>query len=314
MLTRRQIRIKVMQSVYAFSHSEKGNVDEQLRFFEKSIFDCIELLLLQWGLFKALHQFLEAQIKSLNKNYLPQANVVSSFEALLNNNFFQFIVNHPVLNKKLEQHKLNDWEIEFKSVQRVWQEIQESQVLLAYCKIANPSPTAQHQLLIDLFEKHIAPAEHLHNYYEDRVLTWQDDLPMVNTYMLKTLKKINPSEIGSLSFPQKSEWKEELSFGTSLLEKTLTNAEALQKELEGKTPNWDADRIAMLDALLLKIAIAELLYFSEIPPKVTLNEFLEIAKEYSTPKSNTFINGVLDKLMKEFTEKNRLHKSGRGLQ
>lgn len=314
MLTRRHIRIKVMQSVYAFSHSEKGNVDEQLRYFKKSIFNCIELLLLQWGLFKALHQYLEEQLESLHKNYLQQENVFSPFEALLNNTYFQFIIKHPVLNEKLKQHKLNDWEIEFKSVQNLWQDIQDSQILMAYCKILNPSTTQQHQLLVSLFEKHIATAEYLHNYYEDRVITWPDDLPMVNTFMLKTLKKLNPSEINSLSFPQKSEWKEELSFGLTLLEKTLSNAEVLQKELEGKTPNWDADRIAKIDALLLKMAIAELLYFSDIPPKVTLNEFLEIAKEYSTPKSNTFINGVLDKLMKEFTEKNRLHKSGRGLQ
>lgn len=314
MLTRRHIRIKVMQSVYAFSHTEKGNVEEQLRFFEKSIFDSIELLFLQWGLFNALNSFLEDQSLSLQKKYLAQADVFVPFEALKNNSYFQFIVNHPVLNKKLKQHKLNDWEIEFKRIQNLWQEIKESQAFITYCKISDPSATQQHQLLIYLFEKHIAPAEHLHNYYEDRALTWQDDLPMVNTFMLKTLKQINPTQTNSLSFPEKAAWKEELSFGVLLLEKTLITDEKLQKELEGKTPNWDADRIALMDALLLKIAITELLYFPDIPPKVTLNEFLEIAKEYSTPKSNTFINGVLDKLMKEFSEKNRLHKSGRGLQ
>jgi len=314
MLTRRHIRIKVMQSVYAFSHSEKGNVDEQIQFFEKSVFDSITLLLLQWGLFKALHQFLQDQVGSLQKKYLPQADVFHPYEALLKNNYFQFVVNHPVLSEKLKQQKLNDWEIEFKRVEQIWQDLKSSSYFERYCQEIDPSHKAQKQLLVDLFEQHIAPAEHLHAYYEDHTLTWQDDLPMVNTFMLKAIKQINLEESNSLSFPQPSDWREELHFGRALLEKTLAHDEALQKELEGKTPNWDADRIALMDALLLKIAIAELLYFSEIPTKVTLNEFLEIAKEYSTPKSNTFINGVLDKLVKEFEENNRLHKSGRGLQ
>ncbi len=97
------------------------------------------------------------------------------------------------------------------------------------------------------------------------------------------------------------------------MEKVIINQEALEQELEGKTPNWEADRIAYIDLIILKIAIAELLYFPSIPAKVTLNEYLELAKDYSTPKSNHFVNGVLDKLVKEFEQENRLNKTGRGL-
>jgi N utilization substance protein B len=104
-----------------------------------------------------------------------------------------------------------------------------------------------------------------------------------------------------------------IDFGIELFEKAIANEEALQKELDGKTPNWDSERIANLDAILIKLAIAELFYFSNIPPKVTLNEYLEIAKEYSTPKSNLFINGVLDSLVKEYEKTNRMNKQGRGL-
>jgi len=104
-----------------------------------------------------------------------------------------------------------------------------------------------------------------------------------------------------------------VKFGIELFEKAIVNEEELQKELDGKTPNWDSERIANLDAILIKLAIAELFYFSNIPPKVTLNEYLEIAKEYSTPKSNLFINGVLDSLVKEYEKSNRMNKQGRGL-
>ena len=119
--------------------------------------------------------------------------------------------------------------------------------------------------------------------------------------------------MGSLPFPEYFKSEEDVLFGLELLEKVIANDEKLQFELEGKTPNWDADRIALLDRVILKIAITELLFFPSIPSKVTLNEYLEIAKDYSTPNSNNFVNGVLDKLVKEFEEENRLNKSGRGL-
>ena len=117
----------------------------------------------------------------------------------------------------------------------------------------------------------------------------------------------------SLSFPDFEKQHEDIVFGRTLLEKVIVNDEQLQNELEGKTPNWDTDRIAQIDNVILKIAIAELLYFPSIPSKVTLNEYLEIAKDYSTPNSNNFVNGVLDKLVKEFEQENRLNKTGRGL-
>ena len=313
MLTRRHIRIKVMQSVYAFSHTEKGKVEEQILFFEKSLFDGLELLLLQWSLFQALKQLLEEQKISVQKKYLQQSEQLNPYDALLNNVYFKFIAEHPLLTEKVKQYKMKDWDLEFKLIRNLWEDIQQNPAFQSYCQVSNPKEAKQLEVLVSIFEHTMAPAEYLHIYYEDRALTWQDDLPMVNTHVLKTLKKIDLTNRQSLSFPDRSQWKEELSFGKALLEKVLTQETTLTKELEGKTPNWEADRIALVDALILKIAIAELLYFPAIPPKVTLNEFLEIAKEYSTPKSNTFINGVLDKLVKEFTDQNRMNKSGRGL-
>jgi N utilization substance protein B len=153
----------------------------------------------------------------------------------------------------------------------------------------------------------------LYQYFEDLNITWIDDLPLVNTYLLKQLKRVNLDEESSIDFPNFNKNKEDIVFGVELFEKVIAKEDELQKELEGKTPNWDSDRIANLDAILIKLAIAELFYFSDIPPKVTLNEYLEIAKEYSTPKSNLFINGVLDSLVKEYEKTNRMNKQGRGL-
>ncbi|MDH3795377.1 MAG: transcription antitermination factor NusB, partial [Flavobacteriaceae bacterium] len=107
--------------------------------------------------------------------------------------------------------------------------------------------------------------------------------------------------------------KQDMTYAKDLLAKTLLKNEELEKEITGKTPNWDKDRIADIDSILLKMAICEFLYFPSIPERVTINEYLEIAKEYSTPKSSIFINGILDKLVKEYKEDGRLKKVGRGL-
>ena len=127
------------------------------------------------------------------------------------------------------------------------------------------------------------------------------------------MKQIDTKDSNSLKFPKPIENQEDLTFGVTLLEKTIVEDVKLQKELEGKTPNWEAERIAKLDGVILKIAIVELLHFPGIPTKVTLNEYLEIAKDYSTPNSNNFVNGVLDKLVREFSQEKRMIKTGRGL-
>jgi N utilization substance protein B len=106
---------------------------------------------------------------------------------------------------------------------------------------------------------------------------------------------------------------EDPQFAIELLEKVVVNNETLQDEMVGRTPNWDSDRIAVLDAIMIKMAMAELLFFPTIPAKVTMNEYIEISKDYSTPKSNIFINGILDKTIRDFEESGRLNKSGRGL-
>ena len=107
--------------------------------------------------------------------------------------------------------------------------------------------------------------------------------------------------------------EEDTQFAKDLFRKTLKYYPELQEEIEGKTPNWDSERITLIDAILLRMAICELLYFSSIPVKVTINEYLEIAKEYATPKSSSFINGILDNIVKDYKSTNRLNKSGRGL-
>ena len=167
-------------------------------------------------------------------------------------------------------------------------------------------------MLISLFKEVIAPNERLYDLLEDDQITWVDDIPTVNTYLLKELKKWTAQSSGT-ALPDWKIAEDDLIFARELLQKTHENNQLLEDEFIAKTPQWDKERIAEVDALLLKMAICELLFFSEIPERVTLNEYLEIAKEYSSPKSSIFINGILDVLTKEFVASQRLQKKGRGL-
>jgi N utilization substance protein B len=131
--------------------------------------------------------------------------------------------------------------------------------------------------------------------------------------MVKMLSKISLKNIGTVLIPDVYKDKEDRNFALKLFREVITNDEKLYSEIEGKTPNWDKERIAGLDMIILKMGISEFLYFPSIPVRATINEYLEISKEYSTPKSSIFINGILDKLVKDFSETNKLNKIGRGL-
>ena len=162
-----------------------------------------------------------------------------------------------------------------------------------------------------MFTELIAPNEKLYEYLEDNKLTWVDDIPLVNTQIQKQLKQI--SEASEFRVTKLYKDQEDQEFVSLLFRKTVLNEVELAKEYIDKTPNWDADRIAEIDTIILKMAICEFLKFPSIPVKVTINEYLELAKEYSTPKSSIFINGILDNLVKEFQNENKIQKTGRGL-
>ena len=313
MLTRRHIRIKVMQSVYSFSIGKQYKIDDEVKFFKKSIEHTFNLYLFLLSLIKSLHAYAEQQLETIQKHNIQNGNHFIILQKFAQNKVLIFIKEHESLSKHLNNKKLINWDLEFKFLKELFKIVTSSAVFEAYMTLENITIADDLKLVSKIFKDHIATSNYLYEHIEDQRLTWIDDLPVVNTFILKMLKNIEVDRSQSLTFPKPSENQEDTDFGIQLLEKVIVNDEKLQKELLGKTPNWDKDRIAQLDNVILKIAIAELLYFPLIPSKVTLNEYLEIAKDYSTPNSNNFVNGVLDKLVKEFSQENRLNKTGRGL-
>ncbi len=314
MLTRRHIRVKVMQCIYAMTQSDDGSVEKQQRFLNASIENMYTLYLLLLSLLIEIQAMAADQIKLSSKKYL--ANAADKFpdkEKFIKNRLLLQLSENAPLKQQLAKRKLKNWYLNPEYVKLIYREIVESGAYQGY--MANPKSSFEEDkaLIITLFKEVIATNDKIYDYFEDDKLTWVDDLPIVNTYLFKQLKKVKEDQAQSYFLPKLMKDDEDMEFADELLTKTLRNGADWEKEIEGKTPNWDKDRIADIDAILLKMAICEFLNFPSIPEKVTLNEFLEIAKEYSTPKSSIFINGVLDKLVKEYKEEGRLKKEGRGL-
>ncbi len=315
MLTRRHIRVKVMQCIYALIQSKDDSLVKQEKFLRMSIENMYVLYLLMLSLLAELHRMAEVHVGHASKKYMAtEEDNYPDREKFIKNRLLLQIANNASLKNELSKRKLNNWYLNEEYIKILYKEIVASDIYKEYMTKAKDSYENDRDVIIQLFKEIIAPNEKIYEYFEDDKLTWVDDFPIVNTYLVKRLKKASENSGDKFFLPALLKDAQDMDYANDLLTKTLLNDAKWEKEIEGKTPNWDNDRIAEIDSIILKMAICELLNFPSIPEKVTLNEYLEIAKEYSTPKSSIFINGVLDKLAKEYKSEGRLQKMGRGLQ
>jgi N utilization substance protein B len=314
MLTRRQLRVKVMQCIYALTQSQDDSLEKQEKFLKVSIDNTYTLYLVMLSLLKELFAMAENHVKHDSKKYVTtESDSYPDKEKFLKNQLLQQIVSNKLLTKELAKRKIGHWYLNADYVKIIYKAIVTSRLYSLYMSKEDSTYGEDKNLIIDLFREVIAPNDKLYEFFEDDELTWVDDIPLVNTFLLKMLKNAKIEQPESFFLPQLVKDQEDLDFTSTLLTKTLLNNKMLENEIQAKTPNWDKDRIADIDAILLKMAICELLHFPSIPERVSINEYLEIAKEYSTPKSSIFINGILDKLVKEYKSEGKLKKTGRGL-
>jgi N utilization substance protein B len=310
MLTRRQLRIKVMQAVFSFQRQRPEDLNDLEKFVNSSMTQSYTLFLYMTQLLVKIHEV------AVDKHTKKQQRISKSVEhnpsrQLIDNRILLKLRESEVLKDALKQRNLNPWDLDSKYVENLYFKIQESKTFVVYAMDEETSVKKDLKFLTYIYEDIIAPSDELLDYLEDINITWTDDYPLVNSTIIQFLRKVKPTK--DVVLPPLFKDQEDAKFTMSLFRKTILNIDELSSRIEGKTPNWDKDRIAQIDLVLIMMAQAEFLYFSDIPVKVTLNEYLEIAKDYSTPKSANFINGILDNLLKEFQESDQLNKMGRGL-
>ncbi len=313
MVNRRHIRVKVMQSIYAMHQNGSEDIEKEEKFLFYSI-DAIQDLYLT--MLSSLIEICKKETIFLHKSsqkHLATAQDRKPNEKFINNRIFKILTENISLSAALENRKINNWILNDDYILLLLNAIKQSKLYDKYMSNVINTFEEDKEFIVDMFMEVIVPNEKLYDYLEDNKLTWVDDIPLVNTHIIKQLKAIKPIEEGNFRVPKLFKDNEDRDFVQDLFRKTILNEKELAKEYDNKTPNWDSDRIAEIDTIILKMAICEFLKFPSIPIKVTLNEYLEVAKEYSTPKSSIFINGILDHLVKELQTSNRIVKAGRGL-
>jgi len=313
MLNRRHIRIKVMQIIYAFKGNESDDLKKDERFLMQSMENMYDLYLLMLSLLIEVQKKAENHQEKSQKKHLATLEDKNPNKKFVNNELLQLLKQNRLLKEELEFRKVTHWELDDEYVEVIFRALLNSELYKDYMATKMSSFKEDKALVIDMFKEIIAPNEKLYDYLEDKNITWLDDLPVINTAIVKLLRKSNPEKSDGHFVPKLFKDLEDRDFATNLLKKTMLNLTAFSNEITEKTANWDKERIANIDFVLLQMAICEFQKFPSIPVKVTINEYLEIAKEYSTPKSSVFINGILDKLVKEYIDKGTLNKVGRGL-
>ncbi len=302
-----------MQSIYAFWKSGTADLTQTEKFIGNSSESMYDLYLLMLSLLVEVKKMAEDKLLKSKQKYLATEAEKNPSRRFVDNAIFSLLSTNKDLAAYVEKRKLTNWAQDDEYVHVICDAIIQSEVYNDYMALPKTTFKQDQNFMTRCYRQVIAPNEKLYEYLEDKRLTWLDDFPLVNTIVVKTLNYLKANSTDDFFLPELYKDQEDKQFALDLFRKTILNDETILKEIVAKTPNWDKDRIADIDMVLLKMAISEFLYFPSIPVKATINEYLEVAKEYSTPKSSLFINGILDKLVKEYTEKGTLNKSGRGL-
>ncbi|MHB0756456.1 transcription antitermination factor NusB [Polaribacter sp. M15] len=311
MINRRHIRVKVMQSVYAMQQSHNNDIIREEKFLKHSILKMFDLYVLNFQLIIEVQKLAAKKMALSKKKILATQQDLKPNTKFIDNRIINLIAESVSVESYVELNKLNHWEEDDEYVKIIFDELQKSNLYKKYLDTLEDSAKVDKAFVIDFFKEIIAPNEKLADYYEDKMISWVDDIPFVNTWVVKTLSKCKPNKPFNLGSLYKDEDDE--AFVSNLFKKTILKHKTYEEDITAKTPNWETDRIADIDMILIKMAISEFLNFPSIPVRVTINEYIEIAKDYSTSKSSYFINGVLDKISKEFLKDKRIVKIGRGL-
>ncbi len=313
MLTRRHIRVKVLQSVYAYNQSENKNLEKQEKFLLYNMEQMQDLYLVTLRLFLALRDQADNFLNISQKKHLATDLEKNPSRVFVENKVIDLIATNEAFSDIINRKKLNYWEDDSEYATILFNSLKEQDWYTDFLKQKTTNFYEDKDFLIKIFKNVIAPNDKLYEYIEDKRLTWVDDFPLVNTLIVKMLSKISEKNVDAILIPDLYKNKEDRDYAIDLMQKVILNDEELTKIIDEKTPNWDKERIADLDMIILKMGISEFLYFPSIPIRATINEYLEVSKEYSTPKSSLFINGILDKLVKEFSKSEKINKTGRGL-
>ena len=300
MLNRRHIRIKVMQELYAYSTYDRG-LRSHLKSLRKSFDDLYDMYIVLLNFIMVLKSRAQIQERVERKKTFVNQGIVDGLEVFGKNRFFSRL-EWALSQMDRSQKQRVDWQNHDEFVRVVWKQIQASGIYEDYVSAVNHTLQDDVHFVDRLFVRYVATNDKLHDFLEDENKNWASDIAPVNTMVLQTIQNIDAKPMLHSIF--KSKLDEEFPY--KLYEKVILNYDENARYINDNLKNWDKDRVSKLDFVLMLMAVAEFLHFPLIPSVSTINEYIEISKEYSSPKSGSFINGILEETRKQFTNKKKI--------
>lgn len=308
MLSRRQLRIKVLQSLYSFFQAEKNDLGVAEKELFRSIEKVNELYIYLLLFLKELADSDRVDAEDLHLKFFPSEAELMASKRLYELQFIKAMSDDKIFQKEVVQKKLS-WQANQDLIRKIFLDIKKSELYRDFLKDTEAS---EKTFLTELVKKYMESSEALQNFIEEQNIFWSDDNSFAIHLTLRTIRNYYENNKFELIALYKDE-PDDKDFAKKLFSQTIFHNKEFEKSISERTKNWEVERIALMDILILKMALTELITFPYIPVKVTINEFIDISKEYSTPKSKQFVNGVLDKLANDYKDQGRIVKTGRGL-
>jgi N utilization substance protein B len=317
MLYRRHLRIKALQALYAYFTGGNSDFVSGEKELLKSINQVYELFVWQLSFIIEIKRFAEYRIEENKKKFLPTEEDLNPNLKFVKNKALIYLENNRDLKRKEELFKIN-WGEQQEMVRKFYVEMRQSDYYKDYMNNPKSDFGEDRLFLIKLVDLHLSNFDLLRSFYEEKSIYFADSYDLVIILLIKffdTLSKRH-NEFSPLPGIYKTETahiNDDKEFLRTLYRKVIVNSEKYDEILKLRTKNWDYDRIPLMDLIILKMALVEFMELPTVPVKVTLNEYIELTKYFSTAKSKVFVNGVLDKLIRDFKKEGKITKTGRGL-
>jgi N utilization substance protein B len=314
MLNRRHLRVKVLQSLYAYHQSDVRDIKQHEKNLLQSIDKVFEMYIWMLSLISEVVGYAEIDASDRANKHLPTAEDLNADLKILTNRFVLSLNQNKEFLAAVKKYKV-EWSFEPELVKTLFIILKSAPEYTDYLQKTGDTIQTDKDIIKFIFKKVILKSSLADQVFEDMFIVWPVDKDVLQALIAKTFKNFasdddySKNELAEVT----GNWIEDREFIIELFKNTIRYDSEYQELIGAKTQNWEPERIAMMDTLLMKMALAEFLKFNSIPVKVTINEYLEISKEFSTPKSNSFINGILDKILIELKAQNKIVKTGRGL-
>lgn len=308
MINRNLIRIRIVQIVYSWYQ----NTNKDLRSAEKELLFGLQkshdLYFYLLSLMVELTKAYESRVEAKKNKHLPSWEDLNPNTHLIDNKFIQQLRD----NRQLQHHFAERpmvWDADNSFLKNLLDTILDSDTYMNYIELAAPSYDEDREFWRKCFKQYIYLNEELDEILEDECIYWNDDVEIVQSFVLKTIKRFSEQEGANQPLLPMFKDEEDRTFALKLLHDTILNEDRYRTLIEKHTEKWDFDRIAFMDMIIMQVALSEICTFESIPTNVSLNEYIEIAKSYSTPKSSTFINGILDAIVQEIKAEKTIFKN-----